>query len=136
MTELLYKKLMYFWSLCFFIAGLFFITQPQVVILGINLLSQTMEWNLLLPQTFQFLWWALSGAMMMTIAYLSFEVGRHPTQKQLANALLICKGGSSFLFMVAALKYNKLYFVGTAVDLPIFLIILFSTLSFNRQRVK
>lgn len=133
MTESLYKKFMYFWSICFLIAGLLFIVAPQLVIESINLIAIKSGSEYRLPQTLQFLWWVLAGSMMMTITYLSFEIARHPTNVQLVRALLICKAMSIFLFMVAALKYNFLYFVGAAVDFPIFLIILFSTISYRRR---
>ncbi|MBI2608977.1 MAG: hypothetical protein HYW47_05175 [Deltaproteobacteria bacterium] len=120
----LFRKMMLLWSVCFLIAGLFFIITPHTVIALLNHSAQLFHFSKSIPFHEDYLWLSLAGSMMITISYLSYEAYKNPKNHPVIQGLLICKLASSLLFIISAWRtQNNTYLLGTAVDFPIFLII-------------
>ncbi|MFH2202457.1 MAG: hypothetical protein ABIJ96_05050 [Elusimicrobiota bacterium] len=72
------------------------------------------------------LWLGLTGSMMAMISLLAFALARDPGQAIAWDALLLSKGCSTLLFALFALtERNAVFLLGSAVDGPIFLHLLY-----------
>ncbi len=72
------------------------------------------------------LWLGLAGSMMAMVAYASFTLARDPAQAAAWDILLLSKGTSTLLFILFALvERNALFLIGSVVDGPIFLHLLY-----------
>lgn len=117
MSEKSFRFFMFFWAVCFLIAGCIFILVPHTVTTFLRLPHEQSE----------YLWLALAGSMMMTISYLSYCAGKNPELLVCVKAVLICKCASSLLFIFFAWKlHNFFYLAGAAIDFPIFLFFLWA----------